>query len=113
MRRRKKTFILEVKRPERLVYVQQFADEEGKPGRHPLAPTWPQSMLTTINFNEEGPSRTRVTLEWEVTDEWTQEEMDTFINGKSSMSQGWGGSFDKLEEFFELLPNCRLQYTIL
>jgi len=92
---------LEVKRPDRLIYVQQFADKEGNPGRHPLAPTWPQSMLTTITFSEEIPDRTRVTLEWEVTDEWTQEEMDTFINGKSSMSQGWNGSFDKLEKFFE------------
>ncbi len=92
---------LEVKRPDRLIYVQQFADEDGNPGRHPLAPAWPQSMLTTITFSKEGPDQTRVTLEWEVTDEWTQEELDTFIRGKDSMTQGWTGSFDKLEEFFE------------
>lgn len=91
---------LEVKPPDRLVYIQQFANEDGSPGRHPLAPTWPQSMLTTITFSEEEDGRTRVTLEWEVTDNWTQEELDTFINGRSSMSQGWNGSFDKLDEFF-------------
>jgi len=90
---------LEVKRPHRLIYVQQFANEDGSPGRHPMAPTWPQSMLTTITFSEEENGQTRVTLEWEVTDEWTQEEMDTFIKGKSGMSRGWGGSFDKLEEY--------------
>jgi len=90
---------LEVKHPHCLVYIQQFANEDGSPGRHPMAPTWPQSMLTIIAFSEEGPHQTRVTLEWEVTDEWTQEELDTFIEGKSGMSQGWGGSFDKLEEY--------------
>lgn len=92
---------LEVSPPNRLVYIQQFADKEGNPGRHPMAPTWPQSMLTTITLTEESHGGTRVTLEWEVSGEWTQEEMDTFINGKPSMSQGWGGSFDKLEEYFE------------
>lgn len=92
---------LEVKRPDRLVYIQQFANEDGSPGRHPLAPEWPQSMLTTVTFTKEPHGGTRVTLQWEVTGVWTQVEMDTFINGKKSMSQGWGGSFDKLEEFFD------------
>lgn len=90
---------LEVKRPDRLVYVQQFANADGSPGRHPMAPEWPESMLTTITFSEEENGRTRVTLEWDVSGEWTQGEMATFINGKKSMSQGWGGSFDKLEEY--------------
>ena len=92
---------LEVTRPDRLVYIQQFANEDGSPGRHPLAPTWPQNMLTTVTFSKEGPEKSRITLEWEVTGEWTQEELDTFINGKKGMSQGWGGSFDKLDEYFE------------
>lgn len=91
----------EVKRPYRLVYVQQFANKDGSLGRHPLAPDWPQSMLTTVTFAKEPHGGTRVTLQWEVAGKWTQKEMDIFINGKKSMSQGWGGSFDKLEEFFE------------
>ncbi|MBL7714579.1 MAG: SRPBCC domain-containing protein [Bdellovibrionales bacterium] len=92
---------LEVRRPDRLVYIQQFANEDRSPGRHPLAPAWPQSMLTTVTFTKEGEGGTRVTLQWEVTGKWTEEEMDTFIKGRKSMSQGWGGSFDKLEEFLE------------
>lgn len=90
---------LEVRRPDRLVYVQQFADETGRPARHPLAPTWPENMLTTITFTEEEPGRTRVTLQWEVTGEWTPEEMETFVKGRAGMSQGWNGSFDKLEDY--------------
>jgi len=92
---------LEVIQPNRVVYVQQFADEHGNPARHPLAPTWPQSMLTTITFTEEKEGGTRVTLQWEVTGEWTQAELETFLMGRPGMSQGWGGSLDKLEEFFE------------
>lgn len=92
---------LEVKRPDRLIYIQQFASEDGRPGRHPMAPTWPQSMLTTVTFTKEADGGTRVTLQWEVTGDWTQAEMETFIKGKSSMSLGWGGSFDKLEKYFE------------
>lgn len=94
---------LEVTPPKRLVYVQQFADENGNPGRHPMAPTWPQSMLTTVSFHSEGPQQTRVTLEWEVSGDWSSEEMATFLNGKSGMTQGWSGSFDKLEELFKAL----------
>lgn len=96
-----KVHYLEVKCPDRLVYVQQFANKDGSPGRHPMAPMWPQSMLTTITFSEEEDGQTRVTLEWEVTDKWTQEEIDTFISGRKSMSQGWSGSFDKLDEYLE------------
>lgn len=91
---------IDVNRPDRLVYIQQFANEDGSPGRHPLAPEWPQSMLTTVTFTKEPQGGTLVTLQWEVAGEWSKEEMNTFINGKKSMSQGWGGSFDKLEEFF-------------
>jgi uncharacterized protein YndB with AHSA1/START domain len=92
---------LQVLHPHRLVYVQQFADEQGNPARHPLAPTWPQNMLTTITFTEEKQGGTRVTLQWEVTGDWSQSELETFLMGRSSMSQGWSGSLDKLEEFFE------------
>ncbi len=92
---------LEVRRPDRLVYIQQFANEDGSPGRHPLAPEWPQSMLTTVTFTKEPHGGVRVTLQWEVAGEWSQGEMNTFINCKKSMSQGWGGSFDKLGEFLE------------
>jgi uncharacterized protein YndB with AHSA1/START domain len=92
---------LEVKPTSRLVYVQQFADEDGNLARHPLAPTWPQSMLTTILFTEEEHGQTRVTLQWEVYNQATQEEMQTFINAKSGMFKGWDGSFDKLEEYLK------------
>lgn len=87
----------EITRPDRIVYTQSFCDEHEKIARHPLSPTWPETMLTTVTFTEEGSSRTRVTLIWEVFGEASAIERETFNKAKGGMSQGWGGSFDRLE----------------
>ncbi|MCC7441807.1 MAG: SRPBCC domain-containing protein [Bdellovibrionales bacterium] len=87
----------EVRRPDRLVYEQEFCDEHEKLSRHPMAPTWPATMRTTVTLTAEGPTQTRVTVLWEVVGEATAEEMATFIHGRAGMTQGWTGSFDKLE----------------
>ena len=44
-----------------------------------------------------GPARTRVTVTWEPHGATTREELETFIKAKGGMTQGWTGSFDKLE----------------
>lgn len=88
---------VKVERPSLIVYSQQFTDERGNVSRHPMAPTWPETMLTTVTFSAEGPARTRVTVHWEVQGKATAEEMETFIKGRAGMTQGWTGSFDKLE----------------
>jgi hypothetical protein len=54
-------------------------------------------MLTTVKLTEEGPDRTRVTVTWEPYGGVTPEELETFIKSKGGMTQGWSGSFDKLE----------------
>ena len=83
-----------------LVYTQQFCDETFKKiTRHPAAPTWPETMKTTVTFHEEGPKETRVTIRWEVVGNPTKEEMETFLKGRAGMTQGWTGSFDKLEDY--------------
>lgn len=84
-----------------IVYTQQFCDENEKVSRHPMAPTWPETMLTKITFAEEGPDRTRVTIAWEVYGDCTPEELETFIKGRAGMTGGWTGSFDKLEAYLE------------
>lgn len=89
---------LEIHRPDRIVYTQQFCDKDEKPSRHPLAPTWPESMKTTVLLTEEAPDETRVTITWEAHGTWTKEELATFVEGRAGMTQGWTGSFDKLED---------------
>lgn len=92
---------LEIEPPSRIVYAQQFCDENERVSRHPMAPTWPATMLTTVSLAEEGPGSTRVTVTWEPQGQFTREELAAFLEMKGSMTQGWTGSFDKLEALLE------------
>lgn len=91
----------EIRKPDRLVYTQIFTDEHGNISRHPMAPTWPETMLTTVTLTEEGPDKTRVTIVWEVYGEATAAERETFHQAKAGMTQGWTGSFDKLDDYLQ------------
>jgi len=88
---------LQVEKPSRIVYTQQFCDENQKVARHPMAPTWPETMLTTVELTAEGPEQTRVTVTWEPYGNVTAQEMETFLKARGGMTMGWTGSFDKLE----------------
>ncbi len=90
---------LEISKPNRIVYTQQFCDENEKLTRHPMSATWPETMLTTLTLSEEGSSQTRITICWEPFGNVTPEEMATFVMAKSGMTQGWTGSFDKLDSY--------------
>lgn len=90
---------IELRQPDRLVYTQNFCDENEKMSRHPLAPTWPAVMLTTVTLTEEADNQTRVTVVWECQGQLTKEELETFISGRAGMTGGWTGSFDKLEGY--------------
>ncbi len=88
----------EISPPDKLVYMQCFSDENKNICKPPFAPTWPDKMLTTIHFIDEGDGYVRVALQWEVEGDATDEERKTFYGAKDGMTGGWTGSFDKLEE---------------
>ena len=88
---------IKIEKPHCIVYTQQFVDEHEKLSRHPMSATWPETLLTTVKFSEEGENQTRVTLTWEPYGSTTHEELQTFIKARGGMAQGWTGSFDKLE----------------
>ena len=90
---------LAIQRPDRIVYTQQFCDENEKITRHPMSPLWPETMLTTVTLAEEGSDKTRVTITWEPYGKVTREELETFVKSKGGMTQGWTGSLDKLEAY--------------
>ena len=94
---------LKIEKPGTIIYTQQFCDENENISRHPFAPAWPATMLTTVKLTEEEPDRTRVTVNWEPHGATTPEELETFIKARAGMTQGWTGSFDKLEAY---LPAC-------
>ena len=95
------TNYIEFNKPNGLSYTQHFADEKGNISRHPMSPTWPAYMLTTVKFSAEGPEQTRVTITWEPHGNVTAEELETFAKAKAGMTVGWTGSFDKLEEYLD------------
>lgn len=64
-------------------------------------------MRTVVTFAEEGPERTRVAVTWTVEGKVTKEERDTFIQGRAGMTQGWTGSFDKLEAYLNELATVK------
>lgn len=88
-----------IKAPELIIYTQQFCDESGKTTRHPMAPVWPESMLTTVTFSAETETSTRLTIEWEIDGEYTEKELEAFILARGGMTQGWTGSLDKFEVY--------------
>ncbi len=88
---------LKIQRPDCLVYTQQFCDEQENIARHPLAPTWPATMLTTVKLTAEGLDRTRVTVTWEPYGPTTPQELAAFVEARGGMTLGWTGSFEKLE----------------
>lgn len=92
---------LQLSAPNQLVYTQEFCDETGQISRHPFAPTWPATMLTTVTLSDEGPDRTRVTVKWTPHGAVTPEELATFAHARAGMTEGWTGSFDKLEATLE------------
>lgn len=91
---------VELRRPELIVYAQQFCDERENVSRHPMAPVWPETMLTTVTFTEEGADRTRVTVSSEPKTA-VPAELDAFIAERAGMTRGWTASFDKLEALLE------------
>lgn len=87
----------EIAPPERLVYVQHFSNREGGITRHPLMPTWPMHLLTTITFVEQN-GKTFLTVRWLPLNS-TDEERQTFDSAHEGMKQGWGGSFEQLADY--------------
>jgi len=87
----------EFSRPNRLVYEQDFREADESISRHPMLPVWPPAMLAVITFSDEGNGETRVTVQWTPVEKSTAAEIAVFAKQKDDMTQGWTGSFDKLE----------------
>ena len=95
-----KWLIREVVPPERLVWLNGFSDAAGGLTRHPMAPDWPQWMLSVITFTED-QGRTTVTLRWSPF-EASEAERQVFAAAHAGMTQGWGGTMEQLEAYLAL-----------
>ena len=85
----------EIAAPKKLVCIVSFSDPQGGVTRHPWSPGWPLHILSTVEFEEQGPRQTRVTVTWLPSDA-SDAERKTFDEGRDSMKQGWGGTLEQL-----------------
>jgi len=90
----------EIVRPERLVWINSFSDKDGGLSTHPMSPTWPREMLTTIGFKDLG-GKTELTIEWIPFDGSTELEIGTFDKGRDSMKMGWTGTLDQFNVYLK------------
>ncbi len=99
---------LALERPSRIVYTQQFCDENEQVIGAPFFAHWPRTMLTTVELASEAPDCTRVSLRWEPKDA-SAEDIAEFVKQRGSMTKGWTGSFDKLEVVIATAPRGALE----
>jgi uncharacterized protein YndB with AHSA1/START domain len=89
----------EIAAPERLVFVVSFSDPEGGITRAPfpqLRDAWPLEMLTTVAFADAG-GKTQMTLTARPVNA-SAAEIAMFMDMRTSMQMGYGGSFDALDD---------------
>jgi uncharacterized protein YndB with AHSA1/START domain len=66
--------------------------------RHPLSPTWPLKLLTTVTFADAPGGKTSLTLRWSPLDA-SADERKTFDAAHNGMQGGWGGTFERLDAY--------------
>ncbi len=86
----------EIVRPEKIVFISSFADKAGNVIPTPFPIKFPNEILNTWLLSEHN-GKTKITLRGEPINA-TEEEREGFRNLFSSMKQGFGGTFDQLEE---------------
>jgi uncharacterized protein YndB with AHSA1/START domain len=87
----------EIAEPERLIVVVSFCDENAKAIRHPMAPTWPLEVLSTMTFTEKN-GKTTITMRG-VPLNANEKEIKMYKSGYAGMQQGFAGTFAQLEEY--------------
>lgn len=92
-----KNVYVEIDAPRRLVWEQSFSNEAAEIAPAPFPMAWPLRMLTTVILEDEG-ANTRVTLRWEPLDA-SEEALASFVRMIPSMTGGWTGTFDQLDDF--------------
>lgn len=87
----------EITAPEKLVFINCFADENGNTIPCPFFDVWPLEVLNTIMFIEKD-GKTTLTISAAPINA-SQEERKMFTSMMPGMETGFGGTFDQLEEY--------------
>lgn len=92
---------VEMNAPEKLVFVNSFADAEGNIIRTDMLPNWPLEVHNTLTLTENN-GKTTLTLRGRPINA-TEAEIKAFNGNKQSMQQGFGGTFAQLEAYLQKL----------
>jgi len=88
----------EIVAPERLSFVDSFADENGNIIRAPFFDGgWPLEVSNLVSFSEQD-GQTTMTLRVAPINA-TEDELKLFADSHGSLHQGYGGTMDQLEEY--------------
>jgi uncharacterized protein YndB with AHSA1/START domain len=88
---------VEINPVERLVYLHSFSDEAGAIAASPFGGPWPARIHTTLTFTEQD-GVTAFTLRQHPIDA-SPEEVAAFAALYEGMTLGWGGTFDRLDDY--------------
>ena len=91
----------EIEKPGHIAFVSSFSDEKGGLARAPFSPVWPLEVLNELTLAEQD-GKTTLTLRGGPVNP-TSEERAMFEGMFGSMQQGFGGTFDQLEDYLKSL----------
>lgn len=84
-------------KPERIVFVNLFSNDAGEVTRAPFSESWPRQIRNVVTFHDEG-GKTRLELRSQPV-RATAEECAFFEGMFDSLQQGFGGTFDQLDDY--------------
>ncbi|MES3020956.1 MAG: SRPBCC domain-containing protein [Pseudomonadota bacterium] len=79
--------------PERLVWVNGFADPQGNSIPNPMSPVWPLEVLNTTVLTAQGGQTTMTMSSAPIGA--SELEREAFLAGHASMQDGFGGMYDQ------------------
>ena len=86
----------DVAEPEKLVWHHSSTDSEWNIIPNPMMPNWPRTLLTTVTFEDMG-DQTNVRLS-QLPIDGTDAELACFAEMMASMSGGWGGGYQIMDQ---------------
>ncbi|MFD2163513.1 SRPBCC domain-containing protein [Paradesertivirga mongoliensis] len=86
----------EIAYPNRIVFINSFSDPDGNITRPPFSDDWPLEIVNEFTFHEQDNNTIMNLRSYPVNANPDQQR--TFTAGHSSMQEGYGGTFDQLEE---------------
>lgn len=88
---------LEITEPERIVFTNSFSDKDANTVRAPFSNDFPLVIKNTLTLSEH-ERKTTILLKGGPVNA-TETETNFFINMFSGMQEGFGGTFDQLDEY--------------